>query len=167
MKNIVLIGLSGCGKSTVGIQVAHMLQMEFVDMDDYIESKENKTVGDIFAEKGEAYFRKLETDVACELSQTGNKIIATGGGVVLNHKNMEYLQTNGIILFLDRTPEAILKKINLKKRPLLAQNPNRLYAMDKERRPLYERYAQLTVKGAPTVEQTVAKIITAIKPFME
>ncbi|MBR5237059.1 MAG: shikimate kinase [Clostridia bacterium] len=165
-RNIVLIGLSGCGKSTVGRALAKNLHKTFVDMDDYIEKKEGMPVSKIFEKKGEAYFRALETETAETLSAEEGKIIATGGGVVLFEQNMEYLKKNGLIVFLDRSPETILKKINLKKRPLLAQNQNRLFEMDKKRRPLYEKYAELTVLGAPSVPETAERLKEALKSYL-
>lgn len=166
-KNIVLIGLSGCGKSTVGRAIGFRLHMPFVDMDAYIEEKEGITVSEIFEKKGEPFFRTLETSAAKALSETGGKIIATGGGVVLKPENMAYLKKNGLIVFLDRTPEAILKRINLAKRPLLAQNKDHLFVLDAKRRPLYEWYADITVLGQKTIRETVAAALSALKPFFQ
>lgn len=163
MKNIVLIGLTGCGKTTIGKQLAPLLNMDFVDMDSYIEKKEGKTVKEIFASRGETYFRSLETIASEELSQAGGKVIATGGGVVLNPKNIDYLKQNGIIIFLDRSPQTILRKINLSIRPMLAENKNRLYELDKERRPLYEAYADLTIPGGTNVKETLSLVLSTIK----
>ncbi len=163
MKNIVLIGLTGCGKTTIGKRLAPLLNMDFVDMDLYIEEKEGKTVKEIFHDKGETYFRSLETVAAKELSQIGGKVIATGGGVVLNPKNMDHLKQNGLVVFLDRSPDAILKKINLSIRPMLAENKNRLYELDKERRPLYEAYADIKVPGGTSIDKTVSLVHAIIK----
>ena len=164
-KNIVLIGLSGCGKSTIGKRLSSLLHIPVVDMDTFIEKQEGMTVSEIFKKKGEAYFRALETQAAKSLSESGDKIIATGGGVVLNSKNMAYLKQNGIVIFLDRSPEMILKRINLEKRPLLAQNQNHLFELDLERRPLYKQYADLTVKGELNVKQTVDDVLVALSSF--
>lgn len=165
MKNIVLIGLSGCGKSTVGALAAKKLQMPFVDMDAYIEQQEGRTVSEIFAQNGEAYFRRLETEAAQKLSETENKVIATGGGAVLSPQNMSYLKETGIVLFLDRTPEEILRKINLKVRPLLAQDKNRLFELERSRRPLYEKYADITLRAVGNVPQTVSTLLDAVRTF--
>ncbi len=165
-KNIVLIGLSGCGKSTIGKRLSSLLHIPVVDMDTFIEKQEGMTVREIFNEKGEAYFRGLETQAAKSLSESGNKIIATGGGVVLNPENMAYLKQNGIVLFLDRSPEMILKRINLAKRPLLAENQNHLFELDRKRRPLYEKYADLTVKGQTNIGQTVHAVLSALSPYV-
>ncbi len=166
-QNVVLIGLSGCGKSTVGAALSRRLKMLFVDMDTYIEKKEGKAVREIFADQGEAYFRARETEAAKNLSECGGKIIATGGGVVLAPENIAHLKKNGIIVFLDRTPEEILKKINLSVRPLLAENKEKLYEMDKIRRPLYEQAADLSVRGGASVPETAEKLEKALRPFLE
>lgn len=164
--NVVLIGLSGCGKSTVGAALSYRLRMHFVDMDAYIEHKEGMSVRAIFDSKGEAAFRRLETEAAKTLSESGGKIIATGGGAVLSPQNMAYLKRNAVVVFLDRTPEAILKKINLSVRPLLAANPNHLYELDRQRRPLYEKYADLRVEGQAKISWTVAALEAALRPYI-
>ena len=166
MKNVVLIGLTGCGKTTVGKKISSLLSMEFVDMDAYIEKKEGKTVKEIFEDSGESYFRSLETIASKELSETGGKVIATGGGAILNPKNMEYLKQNAVIIFLDRSPEDILKKINLSIRPMLAQNKNRLYELYKERHHLYKTYADLTINGKTDIKETVKETMLALKTYL-
>ncbi|MBQ2696944.1 MAG: shikimate kinase [Clostridia bacterium] len=166
MKNIVLIGLTGCGKTTIGRKLAKAFSIDFVDMDEYIEQKEGKTVSDIFKDSGEPYFRSLETVVAKELSETGGKVIATGGGVILNPKNMEYLKQNAVTVFLDRSPDDILKKINLSVRPMLAQNKNRLYELYTERLPLYETYADLRITGGTDVLKTLKQVENGLKPLL-
>lgn len=165
-KNIVLIGLSGCGKSTVGAALSYRLRMHFVDMDAYIEHKEGMSIRKIFEQKGEEAFRRMETEAAKALSESGGKIIATGGGAVLNPQNMAYLKQNAVVVFLDRTPEAILKKINLSIRPLLAADPSRLYKLDRERRPLYEKYADITVEGLAKISWTVTGMENALRPYI-
>lgn len=166
MKNIVLIGLTGCGKTTVGRRLAKHFSIDFVDMDAYIEQKEGKSVSEIFKENGESYFRSLETIAAKELSETDGKIIATGGGVILNSENMEYLKQNAVTLFLDRSPDDILKKINLSIRPMLAKNKNHLYELEKQRRHLYEAYADLTITGKTDIEAVVVAAVDALAPLL-
>ena len=165
-KNIVFIGLTGCGKSTIGKILAKDLGKRFIDMDLYIEEKEGKTVSEIFAQHGEAYFRQAETLAAQQLSQTGGTVIATGGGIILNPENIAYLKQNGIILFLDRSPEAILKKIDLRNRPMLAENRDYLFELDRQRHALYERYADLRVEALPKISLTVEIVKKAILPLL-
>ncbi len=166
-QNIVLIGLTGSGKSTIGKKLAKRFSFDFIDMDTFIEKKEQKSVREMFETNGEDYFRRAETAAAKELSEMRGKLIATGGGVILNPENMEYLQKSGLIVFLDRTPEVILKKINVKKRPMLTKNPNRLFELYRERLPLYQRYAEVTVQGNDHFYQTLSRVAKALSPHVK
>lgn len=123
---IVLCGFMGCGKSSIGRNLSKILGIEFIDMDRYIEAKEEKTVAEIFASKGETEFRKLETETIKELMEKDNIVIATGGGAVLNPLNVEeFHKGNARIYFLDVPLPALQERLkNDKRRPLL-QNGNR------------------------------------------
>ncbi|MBI5663840.1 MAG: 3-dehydroquinate synthase [Nitrospirae bacterium] len=118
---IVLTGFMGTGKTSVGKELSRMLGYQFVDTDKLIEEKEGKPVSLIFKEKGEDHFRKLEQDTVKEVSMMRNVVIATGGGVIKNRKNVENLGRNGIIVWLKAEPEIILKRVMTEggKRPLL------------------------------------------------
>ena len=106
-KNIVLVGFMGSGKTSVGKRLSAVLGRGFTDMDDYIEKKENLTVTEIFAQKGEPYFRALERELCAEFAAGGGRIIATGGGVVKDAENVAALKRGGIIFYLKSTPEQI------------------------------------------------------------
>ncbi len=162
-KNIVLIGLSGCGKSTVGKMLAKALSLPFVDMDSFIEEKEGMSVSDIFSRFGEDYFRDAESLASKELAKTFPKVIATGGGAILRLENMAALKETGVCIFLDRSPDEILKDVNAAVRPLIAQDKKRLYELDKLRRPLYERYADLTISGTSSAQKTLETILKFFK----
>ncbi|MEE1280092.1 MAG: shikimate kinase, partial [Oscillospiraceae bacterium] len=101
-QNIVLIGMPGCGKSTIGKILAKELSMQFVDSDDEIVKKTGKSIPEIFTEKGESGFREIEGSVIAELSKKQHTVIATGGGAILNRRNIELLSENGRIYFIDR-----------------------------------------------------------------
>ncbi|MBI4682829.1 MAG: 3-dehydroquinate synthase [Nitrospirae bacterium] len=118
---IVLTGFMGTGKTSVGKELSGILGYQFVDTDRLVEEKEGKPVSLIFKEKGEDYFRKLEQDTVKEVSMMRNVVIATGGGVIKNRKNVENLGKNGIIVWLKADPEIILKRVMTEggKRPLL------------------------------------------------
>lgn len=118
---IVLTGFMGTGKTSVGKELGRLLGYRFVDTDRLIEGKEGKPISLIFREKGEDYFRKLEEDTVKEASIMRNVVIATGGGVIKNRKNVENLGRNGIIVWLKADPEIILKRAMTEggKRPLL------------------------------------------------
>ena len=100
--NIVLIGLPGVGKTTLGKLVAEQFNKEFVDMDSLIVNKENMSIKEIFDKYGEAYFRNLESNLCKELESKNNLVISTGGGVILNKENVKSLAKNGLIIFLDK-----------------------------------------------------------------
>ena len=100
--NIVLIGLPGVGKTTLGKLVAEQFNKEFVDMDSLIVNKENMSIKEIFDKYGEEYFRNLESNLCMELESKNNLVISTGGGVILNKENVKSLAKNGLIIFLDK-----------------------------------------------------------------
>lgn len=107
-KNIVLIGMPGSGKTTVGKMLAESLSMEFIDSDAVIIEKTGREISDIFADEGEKAFRKIESEVISELSGRTGCIIATGGGAVLDAENVRNLSKNGKIYFIDRPPENLV-----------------------------------------------------------
>ncbi|MGI6097034.1 MAG: shikimate kinase [Dethiobacteria bacterium] len=167
IKNIILIGFMGTGKTKVGKLLAKRLGRKFYDSDKLIEEREGKKISLIFQEKGEAYFRWLETQVIAELSSIpeGTAVIATGGGVVLNETNLGYFRQHGVIIALMASPEEILQRVSAdKNRPLLqVDDPlgeiKRLLA---ERSPLYAK-ADLSVDtDRITPPEVVDKIITLL-----
>ena len=118
--NLILIGFMGSGKSTVGKILAEKLEMKFLDTDLEIEKEQGRSVQDIFSEKGEEYFRKLENEISKKLSTENNTIISTGGGIILNKENIEYLKKDGVVFFLDVAKKTLYKRlISSKGRPLL------------------------------------------------
>ena len=101
MKNIVLIGMPGCGKSTFGKRLARRLGYKFYDADDVLEEREQRTIKDFFAESEDA-FRAAETRTLAFLAELEGVVIATGGGAVKRSENMELMKRNGAVVFLDR-----------------------------------------------------------------
>lgn len=142
MKNIVLTGFMGAGKTTIGRELARRLHLKLVDIDEEIEMDQKMTITDIFRIYGEQYFRDIETALIKKFSRENNIIISTGGGAVLRDENIEALKENGIIFCLNASAETILERTgNSKDRPLLkVENPkekiNELLAY---RRPFYEK----------------------------
>lgn len=165
-KNLILIGFMGCGKTSVGKRLAKATERKFVDIDRYIEEKENRKVSEIFAAEGEPFFRQLETQAVKTLSQMQNLIIACGGGTVLRRENVDaFHATGGLILFLD-VPIAVLQQRlkNDTKRPLL-QQPNRERIIEKlhrERYPLYRKAADVRLYSG-AFSQTVVKRVLAMQ----
>lgn len=110
--NIVLIGFMGCGKSTIGHRLAETYGFTFVDTDQLIEEKAGYTINELFAKKGENYFRDMETDILRELVRTSkHQIIATGGGMPIREENQKLLRKLGVVVFLHVTPETVLKRL--------------------------------------------------------
>ena len=153
-RNIILCGFMGCGKSTVGKKLSRLTQMEFVDMDDYIEKNAGMKIPEIFEQYGESRFRDLEHQAAVELSQRGGYVVATGGGALTFQRNVDAFKKGGVIVLLD-TPLRILqlRLKNDRKRPLL-QRPDRfrfIRELHQKRMPLYRKAADVTIptKGSP------------------
>lgn len=123
MNRIFLIGYMGSGKTTIGKLLARKLNYSFVDMDTQIEKKQFKTVSQIFAEKGEEEFRRLEQKCLHEIAEFDKVIIATGGGAPCFFDNMEYMNSHGLTIYLKLSPTELAQRLELiggNKRPLLA-----------------------------------------------
>lgn len=150
MKNLVLIGLSGCGKSTVARRLSRRLHMPLLDTDAMIVEAEGRSIPEIFAESGEAYFRDMESAACRAAAEQHGVIIATGGGSVLREANMEALAESGLIVFLHRHPSRILRSASLDDRPLVQDDAERLFRLYAERLPLYRRWAHVTVHNSGT-----------------
>ena len=161
-KSIVLCGFMGCGKSTVGRLLAKKLDFEFCDSDNIIEQREGVSVNEIFAKKGESYFRALECDVIRELSLKNGLIIATGGGAVINPENAENLRKGGFVVHLDIAPETVLKRLeNDTTRPLLMRDDKESAVREllNKRNPIYSSVAHCTVDANESPETVAQKII--------
>jgi len=158
-KNIVLIGMPGCGKTTIGKLTAQRLDMEFCDVDHYIEEKEGRSIPDIFNSGGEEYFRKLEQDAVAEVSEYAGFIISSGGGVVKFPSNMKLLKRNSIIIFINRSVDDIISDIETEGRPLLKTGKERLYKLYEERIDLYKKYSDYEIINDGSIKEVVEKIV--------
>lgn len=155
-QNIILIGMPGSGKSTIAKALASKLQKPLVDIDGEIEKIENMTIPQIFAKKGEAYFRAKECAVIADVAKKSSTIIATGGGSVLNARNQRNFRQNGFVVFLTRP----LDCLDTSGRPLSSGDGavQKLYA---ERLPYYKALADVSVANDASVEDATQKIIDA------
>ena len=160
-RNIVLIGMPASGKSTIGKLLAQKINYEYYDADKYLEKKENVKIGTLFSEKGEEYFRNLETKYLRELSEKNGIIISTGGGAVKREENMKILKEKGIIVFLNRKIEDIAKE-NHEARPLL-QNIDNIYKLYDERIELYNRYSDIIVENDGTLKEVTDRVTEEIE----
>ena len=158
LKNIVLIGMPGCGKSTVGKLLAAKTGRALIDLDAEIVKYAGMPIPDIFAKFGEAHFRDLETKVTKEVCATGGKIIACGGGTILRAENRAALAQNGYMIYLRRA----VSKLARGGRPLSAGDGavERLY---KERRGIYEAAADCILPDADGVQIVAARALTAFR----
>ena len=159
--NIVLIGMPGCGKTTVGKVLAKRLGYKFCDMDSYIQEISKKTIKELF-EHGEENFRDWETKACEELSRCNKTIIASGGGVVKREKNIEILKKSCTILFIDRPVERIIKDVDINSRPLLKDGKERLYNLYDERYELYKKAADIQILNKGYLRDTIDIIINIL-----
>lgn len=136
----------GAGKTTAGRELAKALNLEFVDLDHFIQTRYQKTVSQLFDEVGEAEFRNIEAKVLKEVGEFENVVISTGGGTPCFFDNMDYMNQTGRTVYLKASPEALAKRLNTckEKRPLIKdKNEEELYAFIvdtlKKREPFYTK----------------------------
>ena len=162
MKNIVLIGIMGCGKTTVSKLLSDRLQMPVIDMDEYLIDKHHCSINDMFA-VSEDYFRDLESEACRDLSKLDGYIISTGGGVVKRKKNSEILRQTGTVIYLYRPVANIVEDVTTADRPLLKDGPQKLYQLFDERHQLYLDACDYHVHNDGTLADVVNKIIEITK----
>lgn len=154
-QNIVLIGMPSSGKTTVGKILSEKCGKELADTDEYIVKKIGMPISDFFARFGEAEFRKIEKETVAELAATGGKVIATGGGAVLDPENVRSLKQNGVLVFLDRKVENLIATDD---RPLASRRSalEKLYA---ERYDIYCAAAEVHIDANTTPEAEADAIL--------
>lgn len=160
MNNLILIGMPGSGKSTAGVLAAKGLLKNFFDTDLLIQNREQQRLQTILDTKGTDAFLEIEEKAILSLHLDGT-VIATGGSVVYSQAAMEYLKTMGIIFYLHLDYETMMRRIeNVSTRGVVLQQGNNLADMYRERLPLYEKYADVTIDcSGRTVEETVRDIM--------
>ncbi len=142
-KTLFIIGLPGCGKTSLSKILSKKLNYDFYDMDLIIEEKEKMKITEIFTKYGEKYFREKESELLEKLSELNNVVISTGGGIILAKKNRDIMKEKGITIFINRKPDIILNNIDVAQRPLLAKDKNKLIELSKDREPLYRESANI------------------------
>lgn len=157
MENIILVGMPGCGKTTIGRLLARETGKQFVDADEALEARVGRKITDIIPTDGEAAFRCLETETLAELGKQSGFVIATGGGCVTQERNYPLLHQNGTILWLTRA----LDKLPIEGRPL--SQTGKLQQMLATRQPMYRRFADAVIENDGTVEETLAQIRAALE----
>ena len=169
--NIALIGFMGTGKTTIGRALAKKLNKTLVEMDSLIEQKARKPIADIFRDDGEIAFRQLEIEVTKEVAEYENRIIACGGGIVLNRINIDRLKKNAVIILLTVSFDVIHKRVSADSsiRPLLNSKVDKAQTIKELmefRQPFYERAADIQVDSSSLgIESTVDLIIDKFKAY--
>ena len=161
--NLVLIGMSGGGKSTLGKMAAEKLGKTFVDTDELIVERIGMPISDFFAKKGEDAFREIETKVIHEVSAKNNLVISTGGGIIKDSLNIDYLKHNGKLIWLKRAPELLQSGHG---RPL-APDQAAVQKLYQERLPLYTAAAEAIAENNGTPEEGLTAILSAYEETLK
>jgi shikimate kinase len=164
MKNIILIGMPGAGKSTVGVILAKVLGYNFVDSDIVIQQNEKRTLREIIQEEGADGFVEIENRVHAKM-EFSNSVIATGGSVVYGQEAMAHLKEIGTIIYLKLSYNTISHRLHdIKNRGVVLKDGQTLRTLYDERTLLYEEYADVVVKeDGLSVEETIEKVLQVCK----
>jgi len=155
MNNVYLVGMPGCGKTTIGNIIAQNVGRTLIDADEYIVKREGRTIPEIF-EEGEAAFRSAETEALRKLSEMDNLLVATGGGVVTVEENIGIMKNSGKVIFIDASPEFIMDNSSLEGRPLL-KDKTKIYDLYNARIALYRKSADYTVSNDGILSEACKK----------
>lgn len=162
MPNYYLIGMMGAGKTNSGKSLAQKLSFNFVDLDVEIEKAERLSIPEIFDTKGEEYFRLLERKVLTQVSKNQDQVVATGGGVVLDPKNISRMKKSGRVIYLETSPECLWERVSESKGRPLIQGPNAKEKFEdilNTRLVLYQKTADLAVGTDHKNAEEVAELI--------
>lgn len=162
MENIILVGIMGCGKTTISKLLSEKLKMPVIDMDEYIEKKYQCTISEMF-DISEEYFRDRESEACLDMAKLDGYIISTGGGVIKRKKNREILKQAGKVFYIDRPLDNIVSDVETAHRPLLKYGPQKLYQLFNERHDLYLDSCHYHVNNDGTLDDIVNKIVEDIQ----
>ncbi len=163
MKNIILIGMMGCGKTTIGTLLSEKLDRKLVDTDARIVEQEGRSINEIFAAEGEGYFRDLERKVSEQLAQERDRIISCGGGLPLRSDCISPLKASGTVIWLRRDPAETYDSMDTSDRPLAQQGRQDFLDRFAQREPIYRRWADIVIDDFSSPEITLNKILEALK----
>lgn len=161
-KHLIIIGFMGTGKTTVGEMVSKQIQIPCIDLDAQIESRMKMSIQDIFDQKGEDYFREIESkELYFALNEAQATVIVTGGGIVLRRKHMKWMQESGFVVQLTASPEVIIRRLLYDQtRPLLQGDlTQRVQTLFRERQGLYDFADAFINTERQTIQQIANKII--------
>ena len=163
MKNIVLIGMMGCGKTTVGSLLAQALGRELIDTDALIEVREGRNISEIFAADGEGYFRDQELGVSEELALRRDLIISCGGGLPMKPDCIGSLKYSGIVFWLDRDPGETYDSLDTSSRPLAQNGREDFLKRYAQRAPIYGQWAHYVISNAPSAQSAARAILSILQ----
>ena len=163
MNNIVLIGMMGCGKSTVGALLSKRLGVELIDTDALIEAREGRTIPWLFRERGEDYFRSCEERLAGELAGKSGLVISCGGGLPLREEAIRPLRGSGTVFFLCRDPGLTYDSGVLGDRPLAQEGREAFVERFARREPVYRRWAHHIIDGSRSPQEAADAILEVLK----
>ena len=166
MKNIVLIGFMGTGKTSVGKLIAARLNRCFIDVDKKIEAEQNMSINEIFAKYGEEKFRQIESEVIAKISRYTNVVVSTGGGAMLRAENRKKLAKNSVIISLDASVEAIIKRTSKSdNRPLLnvEDKEEKISNLLKERDEAYKKADYVIDTSCYSLQDVAENIIVFLR----
>ena len=162
--NIALVGMMGCGKTTIGKLIAKELGFSFIDTDELIVEEENRSINKIFEENGEEYFREIETSILIKTLNNDNQIISTGGGIIKKDENIKLLKEKSIVIYLEADDKTLYNRVkNNKGRPLLNVDniQEKITTLLKERENKYKQ-AHNTISTKYKEPNDIANEITGI-----
>lgn len=165
--NILLIGFMGAGKTAVSAKLSKIMNIEEIDMDEYIVNHEKMPIKDIFDKYGEDYFRDVETKCLCEIQKETGKIVSCGGGVVLKDENVKYMKEHGVIVLLTAKPQTIYERVkNGTDRPILNGNMNVEYIeqLMNRRKERYENVADIAIS---TDNKSIVEVANEIQSRLD
>ncbi|MGL4849317.1 MAG: shikimate kinase [Clostridium sp.] len=160
-EKIFLIGMPGCGKTTMGKVLAKELKYNFFDMDDYIEEMSDRSIKEIF-DQSEEKFRDLETEACKRLLEKKRVLVSTGGGVIKRKENIA-LMKEGLVIFINRPIEKIIQDIDVESRPLLNGGAEKLYSLYNERIDKYLEACDIEVVNEGFIRDTIDTIKRELK----
>jgi len=166
MKNIILTGFMGTGKTSAGRGLARELNLKFIDTDDLIEKEAGICIKEIFTKFGEEYFRRLESKIIHEVSSDENMIIATGGGAVVNPENLLALKKNGVLICLTASLDVIISRVGSgDERPLISEGDMKdtISSLLNAREPFYKKADFIVDTSTKSIKEVVKEILKIVE----
>lgn len=157
--------MPGCGKTTIGKRLATLLSKSFFDSDAVFEETKKVKISEFFSSFGESSFRDEETEILKNLTQKTNAVISTGGGIVEREENKNILQKNGVVIFINRPPELIVKDIDASNRPLLKDGKEKLFSLYEKRIARYKDFCNIEIENTADLNLAAQKIINEVNIY--